>query len=177
MKDSADKKRSVRVFAVDDWVFPKIQPYIQRSLDTRANQKLSFKYFGPFQVVQRVGQVAYKLQLPALCSIHPVFHVSQLQRALPPSEQALEELPAKAASSPEPVEVLGTRLHRRGKNQVPQVLIRWTDQPASLATWEDRDELQHHYPEAPTWGQAGSQEGETVTAQPTAPTAPAHTSG
>lgn len=140
-------------------MFLKIQPYIQLSLATRANQKLSFRYFGPFQVVQRVGQVAYKLRLPTACSIHPVFHVSQLRRALPPTEQALQELPSEAANSPETVEIIDTRLHRRGTRQVPQVLIRWTDQPASVATWEDRDELQHHYPTAPAWGQVVSQDG------------------
>ncbi|VAH37830.1 unnamed protein product [Triticum turgidum subsp. durum] len=167
MKESADKKRSVRVFAVKDWVFLKIQPYIQRSLATRANRKLSFRYFGPFQVVQQVGQVTYKLQLPASCSIHPVFHVSQLRRALLPVEQALDELPAEAAPNPEPVEILDTRLHHCGTALVPQVLIRWTGQPASVATWEDREELQHHYPAAPAWGQADSQEGGNVTDQPT----------
>lgn len=76
MKHQADKSRSERVFSVGDWVYLKLQPYIQASLAPRANQKLAYKFFGPFQVVSRVGDVAYKLKLPDESAIHPIFHVS-----------------------------------------------------------------------------------------------------
>lgn len=85
MKVQADKKRSRRVFAEGDWVYLKIQPYVQTSLAHRSDRKLGFRYFGPFQVLQRIGVVAYKLKLPAGCAIHPVIHVSQLKRGLPPT--------------------------------------------------------------------------------------------
>jgi hypothetical protein len=78
MKTQADKGRSERNFAVGDWVYLKLQPYIQASLAPRANQKLAFKFFGRFQVISRVGSVVYKLKLPDTSAIHPVFHVSQL---------------------------------------------------------------------------------------------------
>jgi hypothetical protein len=58
MKSQADKKRTERQFAVGDWVFLKIQPYVQSSLSHRANQKLAFKFFSPFQIVQKIGPVA-----------------------------------------------------------------------------------------------------------------------
>jgi hypothetical protein len=58
-------------------VFLKIQPYVQSSLAPRANQKLTFKFFGPFRVVQGIGAVAYKLELSASSNVHLVFHVSQ----------------------------------------------------------------------------------------------------
>jgi len=82
MKKYADQHRSERHFEVNDWVFVKLQPYIQSSLSQRANQKLSFKFFGPYRVLARVGTMAYQLELPASSSVHPVFHVSQLKKSV-----------------------------------------------------------------------------------------------
>jgi len=76
IKSQADKKRSERIFQVGDLVYVKLQPYIQTMVASRSNQKLSFRFFGPFRVLQRVGRVAYKLDLPPSSKIHPVVHVS-----------------------------------------------------------------------------------------------------
>lgn len=83
-KTQADKNRSERQFEVGDFVYLKLQPYVQTSVATQANHKLSFKYFGPYEILAKVGTVAYKLLLPASTSVHPVCHVSQLKKALPP---------------------------------------------------------------------------------------------
>jgi hypothetical protein len=72
MKRQADKLCSELVFKVGDQVYLKLQPYVQASIAARSNQKLAFKFFGPYTIVQRVGPVAYKLQLPASSHIHPV---------------------------------------------------------------------------------------------------------
>jgi len=79
MKRQADKGRSERVFSVGDKVFLKLQPYVQSSLLRRANHKLSFRFFRTFNILENIGPVAYKLELPPSSSIHPVFHVSQLK--------------------------------------------------------------------------------------------------
>jgi hypothetical protein len=85
MKHYADKNRSERVFAIGDLVYLKLQPYIQSSVAPRANQKLIFRFYGPFKILEKVGPVAYRLQLPPQCWIHPVVHVSQLKLHVPPA--------------------------------------------------------------------------------------------
>jgi hypothetical protein len=79
MKLQADRQRSGRSFQVGEQVLLKLQPYAQTSLVNRPFPKLAFKYFGPFEVLQRIGQTAYKLKLPEGSQVHPVFRVSQLK--------------------------------------------------------------------------------------------------
>lgn len=162
MKVSADKKRTFREFAVGDQVFLKLQPYIQNSVAVRSNQKLAFKYYGPYPVVARVGQVAYRLELPEGSRIHPVIHVSQLKKALGPSVQVQTKLPFSDPSTQVPFQVLQRRLRRKGTSTVTQVLVQWSGMPAALATWEDDEALRQHFPAAPAWGQADAQDGGIV---------------
>lgn len=81
MKSYADLKRHMEEFKEGELVFLKIRPYRLKSLAQRRNEKLATCYYGPFEVLQKIGKVAYKLKLPSNTSIHPVFHVSQLKRA------------------------------------------------------------------------------------------------
>lgn len=66
MKATADKSRREVSFAIGDWVHMRLRPYRQLSLHLQRHTKLSRRFFGPFQTVQRVGEVAYKLDLPQL---------------------------------------------------------------------------------------------------------------
>ncbi|CAL9217276.1 unnamed protein product, partial [Arabidopsis halleri] len=88
MKQYADSHRSQREFQVGDSVYLKLQPYRQQSLKTKGvPHKLSPRFYGPFRVTDKVGTVAYKLELPQGTAIHNVFHVSQLKLCPnPPSE-------------------------------------------------------------------------------------------
>jgi hypothetical protein len=75
-KDQAGKHRIERFFQVGAEMFLRIQPYLQHSVEWRSNHKLAYKFFGPFKVIEHMGQVSYRLELPPASKIHPVFHVS-----------------------------------------------------------------------------------------------------
>lgn len=150
-KHQADKRRSERVFDIGDMVFLKLQPYVQSSLQKRANHKLSFKYFGPYEILEKIGAVAYKLSLPTSSTIHPVFHVSLLKRAIGPTVQVSSELPNYSDAMQEPIKVLDRRILHISDRSVAQVLIQWSSWPPSLSTWEDEAELKRRFPLALAW--------------------------
>jgi hypothetical protein len=93
MKIYADAKRSERSFQVGDQVMLKLQPYVQTSTANRPFPKLALKYYGPYSVIQKVGNLAYKLQLLAESKIHLVFHVSQLKEFTPDYTLVSSQLP------------------------------------------------------------------------------------
>lgn len=82
MKQQVDQHRSEREFQEGDQVFLRLQSYKQTSLKDKGCQKLSPKFYGPYQVLQRIGEVAYKLALPPTAKIHQVFHVSCLKKVI-----------------------------------------------------------------------------------------------
>jgi len=163
MKKQADKKRSERQFQVGDKMFLKLQPYVQSTLAPRSSQKLAYKFFGPYEILSRVGLVAYKLRLPASSRIHPVFHVSQLKQAISKTDQVSSLIPDFDAPCQFPEQVLAKKMVTKGVRSIQQVLVKWSGWPASLATWEDVEALRQRFPAAPAWGQAGSLQGGDVT--------------
>ncbi|KAJ1265999.1 hypothetical protein BS78_08G117000 [Paspalum vaginatum] len=157
MKRQTDKGRSERTFQVGDMVFLKLQPYVQTSLASRANQKLAYKFFGPFRILACIGTVAYKLDLPVTSSVHPVVHVSQLKLAVGSGHQVTPTVPLPLDTPRVPVQVLGTKFVNRGPRAVKQVLVQWSGLPSSLATWEDAVALQQHFSRAAAWRQVAFQ--------------------
>ncbi|XP_058733092.1 uncharacterized protein LOC131604683 [Vicia villosa] len=79
-KSYHDKRRKALEFEKDDHVFLRVTPItgVGRALKSR---KLTPRFIGPYQISERVGEVAYRIALPpSLSNLHDVFHVSQLRR-------------------------------------------------------------------------------------------------
>ena len=147
MRGQANKKRREVEFQVGDRVYLKLQPYRMKSLATRVNQKLSPRYYGPFEVLARVGKVAYKLQLPQESKIHPVFHVSLLKKCITQQVQC-QPLPKGLTEGWElklqPSEVLAVKESPQG---IKEVLIKWDGMPDFESTWELAEDIKLSFPE------------------------------
>lgn len=148
MKSQVDKNRSERSFEVGDMVYIKLQPYVQSSVANRSNKKLSFRFHGPFKVLQKIGAVAYKLDLPQTSRIHPVLHVSQLKRHIPQEVSVSTDLTTVCTNPDQLMQVekyLDSRMIQRGANTVKQVLIKWSTWPNEMATWEDKADIKGQF--------------------------------
>jgi hypothetical protein len=134
---------------------------------TRSNNKLAFKFYGPFPTVQRVGSVACKLQLPAQAQIHLVVHVSQLKHHVPPQTTVSTDL-STVCTDPSipvlPLLVLDRALHLVGGSAMPRILVKW-NMASNFSSWEDEQDLRLRFPITPAWGQAATQGGRNVTTE------------
>uniref|UniRef100_A0A8R7UCZ0 Tf2-1-like SH3-like domain-containing protein n=1 Tax=Triticum urartu TaxID=4572 RepID=A0A8R7UCZ0_TRIUA len=149
-KKQADHNRTERSFQVGDSVLLKLQPYAQSSVINRPCAKLAFKFFGPFKILEKIGTLAYKLELPPDSCIHDVFHISQLKPFTPTYTPVFTELPKPqdlATSNVEPVEILERLMVKRGNSALVQLRIRWSSSTTDT-TWEDYDTLRHRFPAA-----------------------------
>ncbi|KAJ1259337.1 hypothetical protein BS78_10G146300 [Paspalum vaginatum] len=132
-------------FQVGDWVWLRLLHRQARSLAGQYKGKLGPRYAGPFQVLERVGKVAYRLQLPADARIHDVFHVGILKPFHGPRPASTPALPALEHGRllPVPERALKARLRR----QVWHVLIQWAGSTAAEATWEPLAQFTASYPD------------------------------
>lgn len=149
IKVQANKHRKEREFSVVDMVYLKIQPYRHNSLSTHKCLKLHSKYYGPFRVLEKIGNAAYKLLLPEGCQLHNVFHVNQLKRHLGKQAIPSPKLPLiddKGNIKVAPASILERRMIPRHNEPVVQWLIEWVNLPRSEATWEDSAFIRKVFP-------------------------------
>ena len=132
-----DDHHSELEFAVGDWVWLHLLHHPTQSLEHRPKGKLGPRYAGPFQVVERIGQVAHCLQLPEGARLHDVFHVGLLKPfkgdplIAPPPVPPVQD----GRLLPAPELVLRAQLCRG----VWHILVKWQGQ--SDATWEPLQEF------------------------------------
>lgn len=120
MKLKADSHRRDVEYEVGDRVLVKIRPYRQRLVGKRINEKLSARFYRRFEVIARIGKVAYKLKLPENVKIHPTFHVSQLKKLVGESVETLEippQLTAEGVLETEPEVVVKRRRNEKTKKR------------------------------------------------------------
>ena len=126
MKHFADKRRSEKEFAVGDQVYLRLQPYIQTYVAQQGNHKWSYRFFGPFTIVAKVGVVANKLNLPEDSKIHPVVHVSQLKKHVPAEavvDERVDQLPSDPMEIVCPVKLIAARMIKRGSSTLHQIQV------------------------------------------------------
>ena len=113
--------------------------------------KLNPRYVGPYEILERISPVAYRLALPpSLLEIHDVFHISQLRKCLASPESVLEthspKLRPNLSYVEKPVRVLDQKEKVLRTKTIRYVKMSWNDQTGE-ATWEPEDEMREKYPE------------------------------
>ncbi|KAL5542213.1 hypothetical protein UlMin_009923 [Ulmus minor] len=113
--------------------------------------KLSPRYIGPFEILERVGKVAYKLALPSeLAAVHNVFHVSMLRKYVSDPSHVLESEPIEVREDltyqEQPVQILDRKDKALRNKVIPLVKVLWRNHKVEEATWEREDEMRAKYP-------------------------------
>jgi hypothetical protein len=149
MKVYVDRNRTEQTFDKGDWVYLWLQPYQQKIVAMRKSLKLSPRFFGPYKVLQRIGTVAYRLDLPSSTQIHPFFHVSCLKLKVGHNITVLPTLPpvdCHAELKPELETLLSRWVVKRQNRAVTEVLVRWKGALPEDDSWELLHRLQEQYP-------------------------------
>nr|GEZ21083.1 putative reverse transcriptase domain-containing protein [Tanacetum cinerariifolium] len=149
-KSYADLKRKPMEFQVGDKVMLKVSPW-KGVVHFGKREKLNPRYVGPFKVLERVEDVAYKLYLPKeLSRVHNTFHVSNLKKchADEPLVVPLDGLhfDDKLHFVEEPVEIIDREIKRLKRSRIPLVKVRWNSKRGTEFTWEREDQFRKKNP-------------------------------
>jgi len=149
-KAYADNRRRPLEFEVGDSVFLKVSP-MKGVRRTGGKNKLAPRYVGPFEILDKIGPVAYRLALPpALERMHNVFHVSQLRKYVPDPSHVISYEPLHMLEdmsyAEEPVQILDRKEKQLRSKNISLVKILWRNQNIEEATWELEEEIRKAYP-------------------------------
>ncbi|KAL5554181.1 hypothetical protein UlMin_041582 [Ulmus minor] len=145
-KSYADKRRRPLEFNEGDHVFLKIAP-MKGVMRFGRKGKLSPRFIGPFEILKRVGKVAYQLALPpSLSAVHNVFHVSMLKKYVSDPSHVLQEAPVeideKLSYEERPMQILDRKAKELRNKTIYLVKVLWRNHTVEEATWEREDEMQ-----------------------------------
>ncbi|KAL1534405.1 hypothetical protein AAHA92_30586 [Salvia divinorum] len=150
MRESANKHRRDVQFEVGDRVLLKLQQYRQHSVAKPLSAKLARRFYGPFRILERIGPVAYRLELPPGARIHDVFHVSLLKPFVEgATSPVLAELPGEfvgARAVVKPRRLLDRRVALQQGRPVEQILVEWAGANHAQPTWEPLEPLTRRFP-------------------------------
>ncbi|GKA76816.1 hypothetical protein Tco_0783277 [Tanacetum coccineum] len=149
-KSYADKRRRPLEFEVGDKVMLKVAPW-KGVMRFGKRGKLNPRYIGPFRIIERIGPVAYRLELPQeLSRVHNVFHVCNLKKCLSDDTLVipLEEiqLDDKLNFVEEPVEIMDREVKQLKRSRIPIIKVRWNARRGPEYTWEREDQFREKYP-------------------------------
>ncbi|KAG8487764.1 hypothetical protein CXB51_018053 [Gossypium anomalum] len=149
-KSYADLKRRDIEYSVGDKVFLKVSPW-KKVLRFGRKGKLSPRFIGPYEIVERIGPVAYRLALPSeLQKIHDVFHVSMLRKYRPDPSHIIStediEVRPDLSYEEEPVQILAREVKELRNKKVPLVKVLWRNHNVEEATWEPEETMRVRYP-------------------------------
>nr|GEX65871.1 putative reverse transcriptase domain-containing protein [Tanacetum cinerariifolium] len=149
-KSYADLKRKAMEFQVGDKVMLKVSPW-KGVVRFGKRGKLNPRFVGPFKVIEKIGNVAYKIELPEELSIvHNTFHVSNLKKchADEPLAVLLDGLhfDDKLHFVEEPAEIMDREVKRLKQSRIPLVKGRWNSKRGPEFTWEREDQFRKKHP-------------------------------
>ncbi|XP_073049516.1 uncharacterized protein [Primulina eburnea] len=145
----ANIRRRPLIFEKGDRVFLKISPF-RGTVRFGKKGKLSPRFIGPYEILERVGDLAYRLALlPALSGVHDVFHVSMLRKyhpdpshVLPPDEVELDQ---NLSYIERPIQILDRKDKQLINKLIPLVKVQWNRHGVAEATWELEDKMRQKY--------------------------------
>ncbi|XP_074271765.1 uncharacterized protein LOC141595699 [Silene latifolia] len=149
-KSYADLKRSDISFEAGEKVLLKVSP-MRGVMRFGKRGKLSQKFIGPYEILDRVGEVAYRLALPpSLAKVHNVFHVSQLRKYVSDPSHILNhdviEVDEQLSYVEMPKEILDRKVRKTRKGETALVKVLWTNHNVEEATWETEMSMKEKYP-------------------------------
>ena len=137
-------------FEVGGHVFLKVMPKI-RVVRFSKRGKLSSRFIGPFEILERVGTVAYRLALPpSMLGVHEVFHVSMLRRYTLDPAHVMDwekiEVDTNETFEEEPVCFLDSQDQVLRRRTMRLVRVLWRHRGVEESTWEREDTMRATYP-------------------------------